>query len=346
MNAEIIPKINRSQYKANQKTIADNTVVIEDLKQGFIGALSAYEALFDEGLRVLQQQKNDLVIEREGLRSKIDRVKRDLSGMTPRLSANISLITEFFPDVNVQRLAQVEAFHQKISTLVKNELKKELAQFSKQEIELNGKIDFFDSTMHADLAAKGTPDDLFARVFELKEVADKAAEENRFFEQKSSIEKEASLSKERLGTIYIQIFSDIEYSVNKKLKLFNKVAYGPNRNASQLRIKSANSHSFSSPEDTGTGKSFAGLIGFDLAILSLTHLPFIIYDSVIYKNIEVPATRHILRILASVKLKQIFLSFDEAAKFGAVAEQLLRTHTVLKLSHDDLLYNKDWRTPH
>jgi hypothetical protein len=345
MSAEIIPKINKSQYKANQKKIADNTVAIEDLKQGFTGALSAYEALFDEGLRVLQQQKNDLVIEREGLRSKIDRVERDLLGVTPRLSANISLITEFFPDANVQRLAQVEAFHQKISNLVKKELKKELAQFSKRETELNVEIDSLENTMRADLAAKGTPDDLFARVFELKEVTDKAAEENRFFDQKSSIEKEASLSKERLETIYIRIFLDIENFVNSKLKLFNKVVYGPNRNASQLRIKSAKSYSFTSPEDTGTGKSYAGLVGFDLAMLSLTQLPFIIHDSVIYKNIEVPATRHILRILAAVKRKQIFLAFDEAAKFGAVAERLLRTRTVLKLSHDDLLYNKDWRTP-
>ncbi|MNR61769.1 hypothetical protein D3C85_1836060 [compost metagenome] len=56
-----------------------------------------------------------------------------------------------------------------------------------------------------------------------------------------------------------------------------------------------------------------------------------------------PATRNILRILASVKRKQIFLAFDEAAKFGTTAERLLRTHTVLKLSDDDLLYNKDWR---
>lgn len=131
--------------------------------------------------------------------------------------------------------------------------------------------------------------------------------------------------------------------MNIKLKNFNNVVYGPSRNASQLRIKNANSYNFISPEDTGTGKSYTGLVGFDLAMLSLTHLPFIIHDSVIYKNIEVPATRNIIRILASVKRKQIFLSFDEATKFGAKVERLLRIHTVLKLSDDDLLYNKDWR---
>ena len=96
-------------------------------------------------------------------------------------------------------------------------------------------------------------------------------------------------------------------------------------------------------EDTGTGKSFAGLVGFDLSILSLTKLPIVLHDSVIYKNIEVEATARILRILAAMRSKQIFLSFDEAKKFGPDVEELIKRFTVLKLAHDDLLYNKDWR---
>ncbi len=343
MNAEIIPGINKTQYKNNQKTIADNTLAIEGLKQGFTGALSAYEALFDEDLRALHQQKNELVTSRSELLAKIDRLKRNLLGVTPRLTANIALISEFFPDVNVERLEKVEAFHQNIGKMVQKELKKELVQYSKRESELSAEISELENNIRAGLAAKGTPDDLFARVFDLKEVADKASEENKFYDQKAAIDKEASLSKERLEAIYVGIFLDIEAALNLKLKRFNKVVYGPNRNASQLRIKSVNSYSFISPDDTGTGKSYAGLVGFDLAMLSLTHLPFIIHDSVIYKNIEVPATRNILRILAAVKRKQIFLAFDEAAKFGVTVERLLRTHTALKLSHDDLLYNKDWR---
>ncbi|NAO94907.1 MULTISPECIES: DUF2326 domain-containing protein [unclassified Halomonas] len=343
MSAEIIPKINKTQYKSNQKLIADNTAAIEVLKQGFTGALSAYEALFDEGLRALHQQKNDLITRRNELLTKIDRLKRDLLGVTPRLTANISLIKEFFPDVKAERLEQVEAFHQNISKMVQKELKKELTLYSKHETKLIAEISELESNMHASLDAKGTPDDLFARVFDLKEVTDKAAEENKFYDQKAAVAKELLLAKERLEAIYAGIFLDIEAKLNFKLKQFNKVVYGPNRNASQIRIKSSSSYSFISSEDTGTGKSYAGLVGFDLAMLSLTHLPFIIHDSVIYKNIEVTATGNIIRILAAVKRKQIFLAFDEAAKFGDAAERRLRAHTVIKLSHDDLLYNKDWR---
>lgn len=343
MSEEIIPKINKTQYKANQSIITSKMNTIEALKQGFTGALSAYEALFDESLRKLQQQKNQLANQRNEILTKKDRIERDLLGITPKLSANIALVQEFFPNVDAKRLELVESFHQNISKTVQKELRKDLASYSEQISNLNVEISDLEDNIRTSLASKGTPDDLFARVFELKEFVDKASEENKFYDKKEAIKIDVSLSKKRLEDIYDSIFLDIETSLNKKLKGFNQVVYGPKRNASQLRIKSASSFSFISPEDTGTGKAYAGLVGFDLAMLSLTHLPFIIHDSVLYKNIEVPATRNIIRILASVKRKQIFLAFDEAPKFGAMAEGLLRTHTVLKLSDSELLYNKDWR---
>lgn len=343
MSEEIIPKINKTQYKANQSIITSKMNTIEALKQGFTGALSAYEALFDESLRKLQQQKNQLANQRNEILTKKDRIERDLLGITPKLSANIALVQEFFPNVDAKRLELVESFHQNISKTVQKELRKDLASYSEQISNLNVEISDLEDNIRTSLASKGTPDDLFARVFELKEFVDKASEENKFYDKKEAIKRDVSLSKKRLEDIYDSIFLDIETSLNKKLKGFNQVVYGPKRNASQLRIKSASSFSFISPEDTGTGKAYAGLVGFDLAMLSLTHLPFIIHDSVLYKNIEVPATRNIIRILVSVKRKQIFLAFDEAPKFGAMAEGILRTHTVLKLSDNELLYNKDWR---
>lgn len=343
MSEEIIPNINKTKYKENLKLISDNSDVIDKLKQGFTGALDAYEALFDEDLRKLQHTKNELFNQKNQVQIKIERIKLDLSGVTPRLAANISLVKEFFPDVNATRLQQVELFHHNISKLVQKELKKDLASHCKVESDLSDRIGEIDNAIRISLASKGTPDDLFARVFDLKEVTDKAALENGYYDTKVIIDEEFRLSKERLSTVYMRIFLDIEKALNSKLKNFNKVVYGPNRNASQIRIKNANSYVFISPEDTGTGKSYAGLVGFDLAMLSLTYLPYIIHDSVIYKNIEVPATRNILRILAAVKRKQVFLAFDEAAKFGIVAEKILRSHTILKLSDNDLLYKKDWR---
>lgn len=343
MNEKIIPNINKTQYKANAKTISENTVQLVQLKQGFSGALSAYDALFDENLRSLQQRKNELTNTRGELQSKLTRLQREISGITPRLTENIALVTEFFPAVNIERLEQVETFHHKIGNIVKKELKDELTVAQSEESVLMSEIRSLDHQIQTALSAKGMPDDLFKRVFDLKEITDKATEENKHFDQKTQLVEALKLSGQRMDAIYSNILLGIQTKINLKLKAFNKVVYGPARNNSELHIKSANSYSFTSPDDSGTGKSYAGLIGFDLSMLSLTPLPFFIHDSVVYKNIEIPATKKILKILSAIKAKQIFLSFDEAKKYGIEIEDILKKSSVLKLSHNDLLYNKDWR---
>lgn len=343
MNAEIIPSIKKSQYDANIRSIQDNSEKIEELKQGFGGALNAYEALFDQNLRKMKHRKNEISDLRNELQIKIRRLQREISGITPRLSANIALVAEFFPTINIEKVEKVEAFHQKIGSIVKKELKDELATSMSKDSTLRDESLALDEDIRLALESKGMPDDLFNRVFELKEVTDKAIEENKYFEKKVNLEEAIKVSALRLDAIYTRIFLDIESKVNLKLKSFNKVVYGAKRNSSELRIKNSGSYSFTSPDDTGTGKSYAGLIGFDAALLSLTRLPFVIHDSVIYKNIEVAATKRILRILSAIKTKQVFLSFDEAHKYGKMTEQLLMKYKVLKLGHNELLYNRDWR---
>lgn len=343
MSESIIPRIDKKKFEQNKRVIVDSAGQIEQLKQGFSGALNAYESLFDENLRHLQQRRNEISESRAECLNKTKRLQREIAGITPRLVANIALVAEFFPTVDVERLEKVETFHQKIGSIVKKELKEQLALVQSEEANQKLEILSLEQEIQSSLKSKGMPDDLFMRVFELKEVSDKAVEENKYFEQKAQLESAIKISIERLDVIYTQIFLEIERKINLKLRTFNKVVYGPSRSSSELRLKTANSYTFTSPQDTGTGKSYAGLIGFDVAMLSLTRLPFVVHDSVIYKNIEVPATKRILRILAAAKSKQIFLSFDEAKKFGPQIEQLLKKFTVLKLSHNNLLYNKDWR---
>lgn len=344
MTADIIPKITTPQYRSNKSLIDSNAQLISDLKENFAGAISAYEALFDEKLRETHQRKNELIKQRNVISARREKLQRDISGVTPRLAANIALVAEFFPEANLDRLQQVEQFHKKIGKLVSAELRAELDALLAQESEVNGSIISLDEEIKVTLNAKGTPTDLFAKIFEIKEVTDKAKEENKFFEKKVSIDEGELASKARLDAIYDEIFLSIESSINSELEKFNRVVYGPERNPSKLRLKSAASYSFTSPLDTGTGKSYAGLVGFDLAMLALTHLPFIIHDSIIYKNIEISATENIIKILGDFHGKQIFLAFDEAKKFNKETQKILLSSKVLQLQHDQLLYIKDWRT--
>jgi len=343
MAEEIIPSINKKQYRINSKIISENAEQIQQLKEGFRGALTAYEAMFDRNLQAKKQQQDELLGVRSDVNRKIKRLEKELSGITPRITANISLVEEFFPNVNVERIEQVELFHKKIGGAVRKELNKELAEANERLLAVENDISSLENEIKEALRSKGLPDDLFRSVFELKERTDKALQENRFYDQKYDLQTAISSTKKRLEDIYTKIFLDIEGKVNCKLRGFNRVVYGPERNSSKLRVKKSNSFSFTSPDDTGTGKSYAGMIGFDRAMLSVTNLPYVIHDSVVYKNIEVDAIKQILRIFSNIKTKQIFISFDEARKFGSQIEKLLQRNKAIKLSNDDLLYNKDWR---
>ncbi|MCW0037899.1 hypothetical protein OIO03_20585, partial [Acinetobacter baumannii] len=166
-------------------------------------------------------------------------------------------------------LEQVETFHQKIGAAVKKELKEELASAQREDNEIDAEITIIENNIRAILSSKGMPDDLFKQVFDLKETTDRAAEENKYYDQKVDLEEAIKATNDRLDGIYANIFLDLENRINLKLKAFNAVVYGASRASSELRFKSSSSYQFTSPTDSGTGASYAGLIGFYLAMLSL-----------------------------------------------------------------------------
>lgn len=184
MAEEIIPSINKTLYIHNSKIISENTEQIYQLKEGFRGALTAYEAMFDKKLRAQKQQQDECIGHRDEIGRKITRLEREVAGITPRLAANISLVEEFFPNVSVERLEQVETFHKKIGGAVKKELNHELKEATEKLSVVNSEIASLEKEIRYALSSKGLPDELFRSVLELKERTDKAEQENRYYDQK------------------------------------------------------------------------------------------------------------------------------------------------------------------
>ncbi|MCX2894649.1 ATP-binding protein, partial [Stenotrophomonas lactitubi] len=107
MAADIIPNVTKAKYSENRVALSQSKDQIEQLRDGFGGALNVYEALFDDSIQHMRRRKSELAGERAELQNKVKRLERDISGITPRLAANIALVADFFPTVDVQRLEQV-----------------------------------------------------------------------------------------------------------------------------------------------------------------------------------------------------------------------------------------------
>ena len=134
--------------------------------------------------------------------------------------------------------------------------------------------------------------------------------------------------------------TEIEVKINKELIEINEKIHDKGKKIPKIRLE-RKIYQFDHSSNTGTGKSYADLIEFDLAILKLTVLPFLIHDSILFKNIEDVAVDKIIEQYSNFG-NQIFISIDGIGKYDSKSIKILNESKVLELSKDRKLFNKDW----
>ena len=103
------------------------------------------------------------------------------------------------------------------------------------------------------------------------------------------------------------------------------------------------SYKYSCSDDNGTGSNYKNLILFDLSVLSLTCLPTLIHDTVLFKNIAVDVLEKLILQYNSFASKQIFISFDNLSNFSERTSEVLRDSKVLELIPcGNELYSFSW----
>ena len=102
-------------------------------------------------------------------------------------------------------------------------------------------------------------------------------------------------------------------------------------------------YKFSHGDDRGTGKGFANMIALDLTFLEKTHLPCIIHDSLLFKNLDIPAVESLIKIYSGFK-KQIFISIDEVSKYSVDVKSLIQSSEFIKLDKDKLAFKVKWKS--
>lgn len=256
--------------------------------------------------------------------------------------ADFSSLQEFFPGVNLRKLYEVERYHKKLAQILgdqfaaeRKDVEAEITALQEQVQEIQHQLsnmgfvgsmskDFLD--MHAEIKGRidslRAQNDAYLTLIELKD-AKKRADDML----KRGIEK---------------ILTDIEQELNDRMKEFNDSLFAEPRKAPHLKFNEYNSYRFETPDDTGTGSNYKGMVIYDLAVLFTTSLPAIAHDSLILKNISDVAIDGIMKIYEQSK-KQIFIAFDKQDAYTPSTQQILRRNRVLKLSdggHE--LYGVSW----
>lgn len=282
------------------------------------------------------------------LRDKQRRLKLlDISiefGLYPTES-DLSDLKQFFPDTNLKKLYEVEAYHKKLANILESEFSAERESLAVEIEELEEQLKELNRELQ-DLGSIPTLSNEF-----LENYSKLTATINALKEQNEAYLKEFSLTQEKseadfdLKRSTEDILIELQGKINSKMREFNDILYPDIRKSPQIQLKAYNSYSFYTPDDDGTGTKFKGMILFDLAMLYLTNLPALAHDSLLLSNISIQATESLLKLYDQSKSlnKQVFLAFDKASHYSQEAIKLLNENTVLKLSSNgNELYGISW----
>ena len=186
-----------------------------------------------------------------------------------------------------------------------------------------------------------SPKYIVDKIYDLTVESNKLSNINKFYKEKEEVVTDIKSLTDKLEETIVGILKEIEEKINTELVRINKEIHTEKKKIPSIKI-TRNSYSFDHSSNTGTGKSFADLIEFDLSILKLTELPFIIHDSVLFKNIEDFAVDKIIEQYTKFD-KQIFIALDGINKYSSESKKILKENKIIELTESNKLFNRDWR---
>ncbi len=334
---ELIPKITKRKYEKNIKEIEFLSTEIEKLgRSAYSPSINITDMVSDE-LIEYRKMKKDLLEEREYYKSRLNRLR------SVRKSTDVGFesLLEFFPNVNIKKLEHIESFHEGISSILSNEVKN-------ARKELIGKIQNIEdeiSKVNKKLEQLLNPDEklnlFIENLIEHSSRLKSLQLENNYYNKLDGFKLDISAKIVELDEIKSEIVKNIENEVNAKIKEVNDFIHEDKRTAPELEL-SYSTYDYKFFENTGTGKVYTNLIIFDLAIFTLTHIPFIIHDSFLFKNIEKEVIEQIIKFYNSMS-KQVFIAIDVIDIYNKETQEILNEKKAIQLSKEKLLTTLDWR---
>lgn len=341
-DSALVPKINKREFNKNKVDMNSIKDELADINQNL--AKYAYNLSEIAGRQVLslKVEKDRLVSQRLDTEANLARLRNNLKSGGNFRSSQVRHLEELFPSLNVERLDEIDGFHRGIAKILREDLKAAIKKDETILSDLNKAIEDIDEKLALVLSRVEKPELIIDKVYELAVAYTRKEDANNFHKVYSELETNFKAARDNLKQVKDSVLKGLQADINDRISLITDQVYGPERQKPKLTL-SDKSYQFDVPEDSGTGKAYGSLVIFDLSILKLSKLPFLIHDSVLFKNVENAVVSKLLEIYSSFQ-KQVFISIDEIEKYGARSVGLLTRNKIIKLSNNELLFTKDWRS--
>ncbi len=334
------PKLTKTEFHKNEKEIERLNNEIADIQNNLLKFTLNIEELSNKELIELKTQKQKLLEAQAKVQNKIRRLELNI-GKTSVKNKYFNRLSQFFDNPNEQKIQEIESFHSSISKILERELEATKTLLESENNEFNEQIFIIDKKIEGLLSNVESPKFIVEKIYDLTIQVNRLKESNKFYQQREDVIQEVKTLNISLDDTINDILKDIETKINSELVRINKEIHSEKKKIPRISL-SRKAFKYDHSSNTGTGKSYADLIEFDLAVFKLTDLPFLIHDSVLFKNVEDMAVDKIILQYTQFK-KQIFISLDGINRYTSESQNILNEKCVLQLSETKKLFNRDWR---
>jgi len=341
MRRNVVPSISKREYDTNQQRINELHEELDDIKANLARYATNISALVNDEVLELKAEKDDLLNVRLDVAGRLQRTQQNLSENRHIKSKSFEDLRRFIPQINEEHLAHVEEFHNGVARILRAELKDAEKELLEQLAEVDVAIARIDEQMSESIKSVKEPTKLVDRVVALATSLHETSEKNEWFDRAVDLRQKAANLRNQLAEEKGKVLRVAENAINDGLRRIVTSVFGPDHKSPRLKLTDTN-YAFEVFDDTGTGTAYASLVFLDLTVFLETQLPFVVHDTLLFKNIENDSVARLVKVYMQTT-KQSFVALDEIDKYGAEAAALLYEQSVIQLDNSHLLFIKDWR---
>lgn len=338
----------KEDYESNQKKIAALQQEKESLADQSTHDLLDLDSYQAARLSDLKSKLAVLKRKRSRLWSQYNAMKVEVEMDTTGFKRDYDDLLEFFPDVNLKHIEEIECFHKQLKRVL-------TAEYKQSQQELLSQIDVYDiqiGIIEQDISEVQITPTIKKAV--LDDYADKAreiqnlTEANEYYTKKEELHTTTEDLQKRLDKMIQEKTQELATEINIALKTLNDIVCEGRTTAPSISVLSAQKYHYHIPNDIGTGSQTRGMFLFDLVSLMKTKLPAVIHDSNSIKQVQDSV---MLRILEQYELlpegKQVFVAIDKGDTYddSRVIPSVIDKAVVLRLSPGHELFGRAWNQP-
>ncbi|WP_434119618.1 DUF2326 domain-containing protein [Pseudomonas fortuita] len=338
----IITKISKPKYEKNKEDISANESRLDTIRNEISTLAISLNELIDETVLEKKTEKNQLLEIKMELASELERIRSNLDHNKNVTRRSFQPLREIIPSLNLDKLDNIESFHNGLTRILRKEIKAKEQELTAQISSLDTQIAECNAGIAKALRSTENPTYIVDSVVDISLALSKLTKENELYDTFADLRKSVKDLRDKLKEIKTTILERLQKSLNTDIGNLVQFIYGEMRASPKLELK-PEKYSYEIPKDTGTGKAYSNLILLDTSLLRHTTIPYLVHDSILFKNVENKAIENLLHVYQSLS-QQSFISLDGEIVESESARPLVRECAVVYLNANALLYTKDWRS--